>query len=84
MNIENSLQNLESMPFGATKVILTENMFHIAIWNMMDINQKIRLLQVLENNLACRDGRVANKVKLCLKLPNLTEASKVTGIMAFR
>lgn len=79
MDIENSLQNLESMSFSETKVTLTENMFHITIWNKMNLNQKVRLLQVLENNLSCKDGRDANEIKICLKLPNMASASKLTG-----
>ena len=79
MNIEKSLQSLESMAFSDTKVILTDNMFHITIWNQMNYNQKIRLLQTLENNLSCKDGRAPSKIKNFLKLPNLACASRLTG-----
>lgn len=79
MNIEKSLQSLESMAFSDTKVILTDNMFHITIWNQMNYNQKIRLLQTLENNLSCKDGRVPSIIKNFLKLPSLACASKLTG-----
>lgn len=79
MNIEKSLQSLESMAFSDTKVILTDNMFHITIWNQMNYNQKIRLLQTLENNLSCKDGRAPSGIKTFLKLPNLACASRLTG-----
>lgn len=79
MNIEKSLQSLESMAFSDTKVILTDNMFHITIWNQMNYNQKIRLLQTLENNLSCKDGRAPSGIKNFLKLPNLACASRLTG-----
>ena len=78
MNIEKSLQSLESMAFSDTKVILTDNMFHITIWNQMNYNQKIRLLQTLENNLSCKDGRAPSRIKNFLKLPNLASASRLT------
>ncbi len=79
MNIENSLQSLESMAFSDTKIRLTDNMFHITIWNQMNYNQNIKLLQILENNLSCKDGRAPSRVKNFLKLPNLASASKLTG-----
>lgn len=79
MNIEKTLQNLESMPFSKNKVRLTEDMFHITIWNEMSIEQRVHLLQILENNLSCKDGRDANKIKIFPKLPNLASASKSTG-----
>lgn len=79
MNIEKSLQNLESMAFSDTKVILTDNMFHITIWNQMNYNQKLRLLQTLENNLSCKDGRAPSRIENSLKLPNLACASRLTG-----
>ena len=78
MNIEKSLQSLESMTFSDTKVILTDNMFHITIWNQMNYNQKIRLLQTLENNLSCKDGRAPSRIKNFLRLPNLASASRLT------
>ncbi len=79
MDIENALQNLESMPFSEEKVILTDNMFHITVWNKMNMSQWVRLLQVLENNLACRDGRSPNKIEVLLKMPDLASASLLTG-----
>lgn len=79
MDIENALQNLESMPFSEEKVILTENMFHITIWNMMNFSQRVHLLQLLEDNLSCRDGRAPNKIEIFLKMPNLASASLLTG-----
>ena len=79
MNIEKSLQSLEAMAFSDTKVILTDNMFHITIWNQMNYNQKIRLLQTLENNLSCKDGRAPSRIINFLKLPNLACASRLTS-----
>lgn len=79
MDIENSLQNLELMNFSDTKVTLTDNMFHIIVWDKMNMKQRVRLLQVLENNLSCKDGRCANKIEIYPKLPGIATSSRLTG-----
>ena len=79
MDIEKDLQNLESMPFSEIRATLTENMFHIVVWNMMNLSQRVRLLQMLENNLACRDGRTPSEIEVIPKLRSLASASKLTN-----
>lgn len=78
MDIESTLTKLENMPYSQTKETLTENMFYITVWNKLDTNQRVRLLQILENNLSYRDGRPASRVELYPKLPSLTQASEAT------
>lgn len=75
MNIENTLSKIENMPFSIDRVVLTENLFHISFWNSMNTNQKVRLLQLLENNTSSIEGREPNQVIVRLKMPYIATAS---------
>lgn len=74
MNIEDILSKIELLPFSNERVLLTENLFYIDLWNCMDIMQKKRLLQMLENNLSAMEKRESNEVIFSF-IPEIASAS---------
>lgn len=62
MDIDNRLLYIERMPFSCKKIILTENMFHISNWVLLDAKQKLWLLQLHENNLSEIDNRIPSQI----------------------
>lgn len=79
IDIDDKLSKIETLPFDYERTTLTENMFHISIWNKMNTHQKVKLLQLLEDNLAYVQGRKSSKVVLKSKLPHMATSSYITN-----
>lgn len=77
MDIESILSQIEYMPFCEERIVSTQNLFHISFWNSMDTSQKVRLMQLLENNLSELDGRKPCKVVLFERMPNMATSSSL-------
>lgn len=73
--LDEQFNKLEKLLPSKEKTKLIESMFHSSIWNKLDTNQKIRLLELLEIDLANQENRKPNKIEVWQKLPSIACAS---------
>lgn len=76
MNLfDKELGKIDQLSVSEEKTKLIESMFHSSIWDKLNINQRIRLLELLENDLAAQQNRKPNKIIVWQKLPSKACAS---------
>lgn len=76
MNLfDKELEKISQLTTSKKKTNLIESMFHSSIWNNLDIDQKIRLLELLESDLAAQENRKPNQISVWQKLPSKACAS---------
>lgn len=74
-SLDEQFSRIEKLSPSSEKTKLIESMFHTSIWNKLSIEQKIRLLELLEIDLADQDNRKPNKISVWQKLPSIAQAS---------
>ena len=72
---DEQFSKIENLSPSKEKTKLIESMFHSSIWNQLDTNQKIRLLELLEIDFADQENRKPNKIEVWQKLPFIACAS---------
>ena len=76
MNLwDEQLEKIEKLPPSSEKTKLIEEMFHCTIWNQFNTDQKIKLMELLEIDLAHQDNRKPNKIQVWQKLPSKASAA---------
>lgn len=76
MNLwDEQLEKLENLTPSSEKTKLIEEMFHSSIWNQLSMEQKIKLMELLEIDLAHQENRKPNQIYVCQKLPSKACAS---------
>ena len=72
---DRELEKLEKLSPNSEKTKLIEEMFHSSIWNHLNSEQKIKLMELLEIDLSYQDNREPNKLQVWLKLPSRASAA---------